>query len=102
MTVSEWKGSATVPVDLLWWLSKSELLPDDTVCGIHRDFILMLRPVYRRELVRQPDGYWKSVPVEFLYNQYYFLSADSIHHPVFLDEDQFHRYLNLSTVQSLI
>lgn len=102
MTVSEWKRSATVPIDLLWWLSKSVLLPDDIVCGLHRDFILMLRPVYRLELVLQRSGFWKSVPVEFLYNQYYFVSADSINHPVFLDDDQFHRYLNLSTVDSLI
>lgn len=102
MTVSEWKESATVPLDLLWWLSKSVLLPDDIVCGLHRDFILMLRPVYRRELVRQPDGYWKSVPVEFLYNQYYFVSSDFIYQPVFLDADQFHRYLNMSSVESLI
>lgn len=102
MTVSEWQGSATVPVDLLWWLSKSVLLPNDIVCGLHRDFILMLRPVYRRELVRQPDGYWKSVPVEFLYNQYYLVSSDFINQPVFLDVDQFHRYLNMSSVESLI
>lgn len=102
MTVSEWKGSATVPVDLLWWLSKSVLLPDDIVCGLHKDFILMLRPVYRRELVLQPDGYWKFVPVEFLYNKYYFVSSDFIYHPVFLDVDQFHRFLNMSSVESLI
>lgn len=102
MTVSEWQGSATVPVDLLWWLSKSVLLPNDIVCGLHRDFILMLRPVYRRELVRQPDGYWKSVPVDFLYNQYYFVSSDFINQPVFLDADQFHRYLNMSSVECLI
>ena len=102
MTVSEWKGSATVPVDLLWWLSQSVLLPDDIVCGLHKDFILMLRPVYRRELVQVDHVFWKSVPVEFLYNQYYFVSSDSIYQPVFLDVDQFHRYLNMSSVECMI
>lgn len=102
MTVAEWKGSATVPVDLLWWLSRADVWPDDIVCGIHKDFILMLRPVYSRELVRQPDGFLKSVPVEFLYNEYYFVSVDSIDHRVILDVDQFHRYLNMSSVEFLL
>lgn len=102
MTVSEWQGSATVPVDLLWWLSNTELLPDDIVCGLHRDFILMIRPVYRRELVQIDHAFWKSVPVDFLYNEYYFVAADRMSHREILDEDQFHRYLNMSTVEFML
>lgn len=102
MTVDEWKGKATVPIDLLWWLSCSVLWPNDIVAGIHNDFLLMIRPIYRNELVMQPDGCYKSVPVQCLRNEYYFVCSDDTLHRVLIDCDQFNSYLNLSSVECLI
>lgn len=103
MTVSEWKGTAAAPLDLLWWLSRVIVfLPTDIVAGLHQNFILMIRPVYKYELRLNSHGYYNSVPVDLLHNEYYFVSSDRLSERVIIDGDQFNRYLNLSTFDCLI